>query len=189
MRTAYFRRFRMEIDLQKADLRESPLPQGYSFLPWDLADLERHALVKYESFRSDLDSAVFPCLGDLAGCQRLMHEIASQQSFLPGATWLLVFHGGVDEVPVGCGTIQGLAQGRRTGAIQNVGIVPAHRGLGLGRALLLRSLSGFRAARVRRVYLEVTADNSPAVNLYRSAGFRLMRTMYKSVELEEASAV
>jgi ribosomal protein S18 acetylase RimI-like enzyme len=53
----------------------------------------------------------------------------------------------------------------------------------------LRSLSGFRAARVRRVYLEVTADNSPAVNLYRSAGFRLMRTMYKSVELEEASAV
>jgi ribosomal protein S18 acetylase RimI-like enzyme len=32
------------------------------------------------------------------------------------------------------------------------------------------------------VYLEVTGDNVPAVELYRSIGFTLVRTMYKALE-------
>ena len=34
-----------------------------------------------------------------------------------------------------------------------------------------QKFTGFRAAGMRRVYLEVTADNAPAVELYRSLGF------------------
>ena len=45
---------------------------------------------------------------------------------------------------------------------------------------LSRTLHGFRAAGLRRVYLEVTAENTPAVELYRSVGFRVIRTMYKA---------
>jgi ribosomal protein S18 acetylase RimI-like enzyme len=56
--------------------------------------------------------------------------------------------------------------------------------MGLGRALVLKSLHGFRRAGMQRVYLEVTAENTPAVELYRSIGFRLKRTMFKSVEFE-----
>ncbi len=33
---------------------------------------------------------------------------------------------------------------------------------------------------MRRVYLEVTAENVAAVQLYRSVGFRIIRTMYKA---------
>jgi ribosomal protein S18 acetylase RimI-like enzyme len=68
------------------------------------------------------------------------------------------------------------------GAIQNIGIVPGHRGLGLGTALLLQSLHGFRASGAMQVYLEVTADNSRAVRLYQRLGFRKMKTLYKAVD-------
>lgn len=181
----YFRRFRMEIDFRETALLEPTLPPGYRFVPWEPTDLERHAFAKYHSFRSDLDSTVFSCLGQVAGCQRLMMEIASQKTFLPQATWLITHQPSPNAPVVDCGTIQGLAQNRVLGAIQNVGVVPEHRGLGLGRALLLKSLEGFRAARLKRVYLEVTAENTPAVELYKSSGFKLTRTMYKAVELEQ----
>jgi ribosomal protein S18 acetylase RimI-like enzyme len=45
--------------------------------------------------------------------------------------------------------------------------------------LVLQSLHGFRQSGMQRVTLEVTADNRPAVALYRSIGFRLTRTLYR----------
>lgn len=179
----------MEIDLETVSLSEPALPQGYHWLAWDPSSLTRHALVKYESFRSEVDARVFSCLGNMGGCQRLMQEIVNQKSFLPEATWLIVYQPDADSEPFDCGTIQGVVQSSGMGAVQNVGIVPHHRGLGLGKALVLKSLLGFQKARVRRVYLEVTAENLPAVNLYRSIGFHLARTMYKAVEVAEAHAV
>ena len=41
---------------------------------------------------------------------------------------------------------------------------------------------GFRAAGLRRVYLEVTAENSSAVRLYRDLGFRRAKVLYKAVD-------
>lgn len=180
----YFRRYRMEIDFLRARLPVATLPDGYEWVPWGLDVLDRHALAKYISFRSEVDSRVFPCLGDIAGCKRLMQEIVRQKSFLPGATWLVTHPRGDLAAPIDCGTIQGLIHSRNLGAIQNVGVAPEHRGMGLGRALVIRALHGFRAAGLRRVYLEVTAENAPAVELYRSLGFVHCRTMYKAVEME-----
>lgn len=179
---SYFRRFRMEIDLRKASLVEPELPSSYRWVPWDNSLLIRHAAVKHTSFRMELDSQVFPSLGDSTGCKRLMNEIVNQRSFLPEATWLITCEDPQNFGPEDCGTIQGVRQSRSLGAIQNVGVVPAHRGLGLGRALVLQSLRGFRQRGLRRVYLEVTASNQPAVALYRSLGFRLTRTLYKVVD-------
>jgi len=179
----YFRRFRMEINLPKASLPEPLVPDGYKFLGWHDGLVERHAAVKYQSFYREIDSRIFQCLSETDGCLRLMSEIAGQRSFLPAATWLLVNDSATDGV-VDCATIQGLAHSRVMGAIQNVGVISEHRGLGLGRALMLRSLAGFRRAGLKRVYLEVTADNRPAIELYRDLGFRLTRTMYKAVEPE-----
>lgn len=184
MSMSYFRRYRMEIDFAVTHPAAPELPEGYRWLQWDRALLDRHAQCKFESFRFEIDSRVFPCLGEIDGCRRLMGEIASQKAFLPDATWLVAFAPGDIATPVDCGTIQGIAHTRAMGAVQNVGVAPEHRGCGLGRALVLKSLQGFRAAGVRRVYLEVTADNCPAVELYKALGFRLTRTMYKAVESE-----
>lgn len=180
----YIRRFRMEIDLTEMQLRPARLPDGYRWLAWHQSLLTRHAAVKYYSFRDEIDSRVFPCLGDFSGCKRLMQEITRQDAFLADATWLITCDSvGWNDV-ADCGTIQGLAHSGFLGAVQNVGVSPQHRGVGLGRALVLQALHGFRSAGLERVYLEVTGDNQPAVELYRSIGFSLVRTMYKAIEPE-----
>jgi ribosomal protein S18 acetylase RimI-like enzyme len=68
------------------------------------------------------------------------------------------------------------------GAIQNVGVIASYRGMGLGEALVRRALAGFIQAGLRRAYLEVTAENSAAVRLYRNVGFRRCKTLYKAVD-------
>ena len=180
----YFKRFRMEIDLKRTPYELPVLPEAYQWVPWDPSLLERHANAKFESFRTEIDSRVFPCLGVYDGCRRLMQEISNRECFLPEATWLIAHTHPEGGPPVDCGTIQGLSQPGDIGAVQNVGVVPEHRRQGLGRALVLKALIGFREARMTRAYLEVTARNTMAVNLYRSIGFQLARTVYKAIEEE-----
>src|SRR5262249_44245292 len=89
MGLTYFKRFRMEIDLRGRNFSSTCLPAGFYFVPWNRPLLEAHAEAKFHSFREEIDSNVFPCLGDYAGCLHLMEEIAAKPGFLPGATWLV----------------------------------------------------------------------------------------------------
>lgn len=201
MAVTYYKRFRMEIDLGRTTLEVPMLPPGFVFVPWQAPLLERHAVAKFASFRGEVDSELFPSLGELSGCRDLMSEIVQRASFIPQATWLIGRDGRDDRKPSAppaypvdcrepagdCGTIQGVVQLGGWGAIQNVGVTPDCRGLGLGRSLVLRCLAGFREAKVPQVYLEVTARNTPAVALYRSVGFRLARTTYKAVDRPTAA--
>jgi GNAT superfamily N-acetyltransferase len=183
MDLAYFKRFRMEIKLAGRDLRPPTPPAHYYFLPWEESLLDAFARAKYRSFRNEMDANVFPCLSDFDGCRRLMLEIARKPGFLPDATWLAVYSpGGVR--PEYCGTVQGVRDKHGLGAIQNLGIAPEHRQIGLGTCLLLHSLAGFRQSGIQRVYLEVTAQNDDAIRLYRRVGFATIRTVYKAVEAE-----
>ncbi len=153
-----------------------PCRRRFAWVPWEESLIDQHAEVKFLSFRSEIDAYVFPCLGDRYGCQRLMREIRRKPGFLPQATWLIACPEGY------CGTVQGVMDRGPIGAIQNVGVVPAYRGLGLGRALVRKALEGFFQAGLRRAYLEVTAENSAAVQLYRAVGFRRAKTLYKAVD-------
>lgn len=177
----YFKRYRMEIDLTGRDLYLASVPSGYRLLGWESSLLEPHAQVKYLSFRDEIDANVFPCFNELEGCRRLMHEIAQKPGFLPETTWLAVYTGG--EQPEYCGTIQGIRDRTGMGAVQNVGILPRHRGRGLGTSLLFRALDGFRNAGINRIHLEVTADNKGAIRLYHRLGFNTVKTVFKAAEI------
>ena len=180
MSSTYFKRFRMEADL--AVQRSAPaLPPGYRFVSWNEAVIDVHARTKFRAFRDELDAIVFPCLGSLEGCRRLMREIRGKPGFLPAATWLIA-RGSSPESLQWCGTIQGVAERGGVGMIQNVGIVPGHRGLGLGRCLVERAVTGFRMHGLGRASLEVTVDNARAMRLYQQLGFRRTRTVYKAVD-------
>lgn len=177
MAVSYFKRFRMEIDLD-GDAAAEPLPHGFRWIAWDDDLIDLHSELKYLSFRSELDSLIFPCLGDREGCRRLMREIRRKPGFLPSATWAIA-------APEGCvATIQGVIDRGPIGSIQNVGVLPGYRGQGLGRALVRQALAGFTAAGLRRAYLEVTAENQAAVRLYRGIGFRRCRTLYKAIDYD-----
>jgi predicted GNAT family N-acyltransferase len=172
---AYFKRFKMEIDLYDA-APVPALPEGYSWVPWHDSLLALHAEVLCHSFHDEIDSIVFPSLGSRSGCQHLMTEISRKPGFLQGATWLLACRDGY------CGTVQGIRERTGLGAIQNLGVTPSHRGKGVGTALLLQALHGFQRAGLGRAFLEVTAQNDGAVQLYRRLGFRRRKTLYKPVE-------
>jgi ribosomal protein S18 acetylase RimI-like enzyme len=172
-RVRYFKRYKMEVDL--APLPPVELPPDYRWLPWHAALVDAHADVLHRSFCNELDSELFPSLGDRNGCACLLTEIARKSGFVPGATWLLV-----DPADVPCATVQGI-QDHGLGAIQNLGVIPCHRGRGLGQAVLLRALHGFRLAGPGRALLEVTAGNDTAIRLYRRLGFRNRKTIYKAV--------
>ena len=179
----FLKRFRMEIDFRQVILPRPQLPDGYRWDAWHSQILFDHALAKFQSFHAEMDSQIFPALRTLAGCRDLMKSIAEHDRFVPQSTWLIRRQSQDFCSDDPCGTIQGLIQDETLGAIQNVGISPRYRGKGLGRALLLQNLHGFRSVGLQRVYLDVSAENEPAVNLYRSVGFRHQQTSYREIVL------
>lgn len=170
----YHKRFRMELPLRALPPVE-PVA-GFSFVPWADELLPLHAEVKHLCFQGELDAAVFANLSGPSGCHLLMRAIRESAGFCPQATWLAV-------APEGCvGTVQGLLDDAGFGAVQNLGVMAGYRGRGLGEALLVRALHGFRAAGARRAVLEVTAENAVAVRLYRRLGFRSYITVYREAD-------
>jgi ribosomal protein S18 acetylase RimI-like enzyme len=187
----YFKRFRMEFDLQRfskpssSSLADCQVRAGYDLIAYSPELLGDHAIAKFNSFRTEMDANVFPCLGRREGCLRLMREITSRSNFVPEATWLCRFRDEVSGRLLPIGTIQGL-EVDGWGAIQNLGIAPEHRGKGLGSALLMNAAFGFRAAGLKKIHLEVTTDNTAAVRLYERLGFQKARVVYKAANVEGA---
>jgi GNAT superfamily N-acetyltransferase len=182
MAVNYFKRFRMEVDLQEVRPASLDLPAGYRAVAWRSSLIDAHAETKYRCFRWEIDANVFPCLGNSDGCRRLMGEIARRSGFLGEATWLIEHRQSRRQAQY-CGTIQGVADRDGMGSIQNVGVIPEHRGLGLGTNLVVCALEGFRKSGVKRVRLEVTAENTGAIRLYQRLGFQRVRTVYKAVDV------
>ncbi|NLU72393.1 ribosomal protein S18-alanine N-acetyltransferase [Streptomyces sp. HNM0575] len=90
----------------------------------------------------------------------------------PGATRRYL----VAEVPDGDGGrtlvgYGGLAAVGGTGDIQTIGVLPSHRGAGLGARLLGELLAAADEFGCHEVMLEVRVDNAPAQRLYERFGF------------------
>ncbi len=81
----------------------------------------------------------------------------------------------------------GLSAGEE-GEILNLGVAPAHRGKGVGRALAAGMLAALRERGAQTVYLEVRASNAVARRLYESLGFREVarRARYYRRPVEDA---
>jgi mycothiol synthase len=84
--------------------------------------------------------------------------------------WLLA---SVDGEVAGALTASG--RGER-GWVDEVGVLPGHRGRGIGKALLRRSFATFASRGVREVLLNVDAENpTGATALYEGAGMRIVK--------------
>lgn len=175
----------MDFDLTAHVPETRAIPEGYQLVPYSDELVHEHATAKYKSFRQELDANVFPCLGRRDGCLRLMREIVSRANFVRQATWLLRYWDPQIGRSQPIGTIQGL-QMEGWGAIQNIGVEPPHRGLGLGSLLVSRAANGFREVGLTHMHLEVTTDNVAAIRLYERLGFRRARVVYKAAAVAGA---
>lgn len=89
----------------------------------------------------------------------------------PRATVVVAWHP-VESAILGWGA--GLVRRHCTGAtgrVYAIAVAPSAQGLGLGWTMMEHLLAKFASHGVRRVYLEVRADNIPAIALYRKLGF------------------
>ena len=85
----------------------------------------------------------------------------------PDRDWLVAYDGGQI-----VGNIRAAVNREGLGVVDDIVLAREYRGRGLGRCLLARCLAAV-AGRAKRVYLDVVQSNTPAVRLYRSAGFRV----------------
>jgi len=63
------------------------------------------------------------------------------------------------------------------GGVYGLGVLPEYRGSGFGRALLLFAIKKLKEARAEEIMLQVAAENTNALNLYKSCGFEETSTM------------
>ncbi len=185
MAVVFFKRYRMQFDLRDVDFEDLSVPPHFEFLPWNQYLLSAHAEAKYRSFRKEIDANVFPCLGNADGCLRLMREISCRQGFVPESTWLATYLDPVTGRLENCATVQGIRESVDVGSIQNIGVVSGHRGNGIGSLIVRHSLQGFQSVGIKIVTLEVTAHNTGAIRLYERLGFRILRTVFKSVDIAD----
>ncbi len=183
MTLTYFKRYRMQIETESLSSPLPSVPEFIQILPWRDELVRSHAKVKFEAFRNEIDATVFPCLGQAEGCLKLMNDIRRRSNFVPEATLLATIRDDRNGANLPIGTIQGLRPNVVEGAIQNIGIIPEYRGRGIGRLLLQFAVNGFAQAGCKRVSLEVTTQNTAAIAMYASCGFRQVETVYKASDI------
>ncbi len=66
---------------------------------------------------------------------------------------------------------------RRYGRVITLDIVPEARRCGLGSRLMYACEEGLRSVGCSQVYLETAVDNEPALRLYRTLGYEVLRTL------------
>lgn len=176
----FVKRNQMVFDFTKTAVGPPQLPTGFWFVEWSDSLVKPHADVLHRSFRYDSDGAVFTTFRQYNHCQRLIEMLAESSHFLPAAT-LLIAYGNPDDIFEYVANIQGLKLADDVGAIQNVAVLPEYRRRGIGQAIVLGALQGFLRAGVKRVTLEATSDNLPAVNLYHRIGFSTFRVYFREI--------
>lgn len=127
-------------------------PAGTVVTTWSGPVAERFFEVYEASFR---DRPGFPGLE----AAEWIAENDADEEFRPG--WSLLA-----ELPPGAGFVTAAV-----GWIVQVGVMPAVRGRGLGRALITGALSRMAADGEREAWLNVNVDNPGAAQLYRRLGF------------------
>ena len=176
----FIKRNQMVFDFAKTTLAPPQLPPGFWFAEWSDSLIEPHADVLHRSFRNDFDGTVFTNFQQYNHCLRLIETLAHSPIFLPEAT-LLIVHGDSQNLFEYVAGIQGLKLSDDVGAIQNVAVLPEYRRRGIGKALVQRALQGFQNEGIKRVTLEATTDNFPAVNLYNRIGFTTFRVYFREI--------
>lgn len=68
--------------------------------------------------------------------------------------------------------------GRPCGQIEPLGVAAAHRGLGLGKAVLEACCERLKAAGANEIYVETDRQRDAALGVYGAAGFRLQQDVH-----------
>ncbi len=165
-------RLYLEIPVDAASrlaIRDTP---GVTITPWTEARQDDSVRLVAAAYRGHIDSDINDQYRSPAGARRFLSNIIQYPgcgTFFAPASYMALSERNL------CGISLASLVGERTGHITQICAAPAHRGQGIGYALLRRSLLAFAEHGCERVSLTVTAANQEAIRLYRQMGFSLRR--------------
>jgi mycothiol synthase len=140
-------------------IAEPELPEGWTVRPMDgEQELEK---------RLEIHHAVWPSSRMTTEAHRNLREA-------PGYTPSLDLVAAVPDGAFGAYCLCWHDAASRTGLFEPLGTSPAHRRLGLGRAVMMEGLRRLRALRTETALVTAFSENRAAAGLYESVGFRTL---------------
>lgn len=139
---------------------------------WSEQDYQPSAGVITAAYRNHVDSLINDQYRTLSGSLRFLNNIVRFPgcgTFDPEASFVAVNR----HVLVGailCSRVR-----YDTGHVTQICVLPEHRGLGLGKALLAATVQNLSQRKFSALSLTVTEANTPAVDLYARLGFEKKR--------------
>jgi ribosomal protein S18 acetylase RimI-like enzyme len=177
-------RLYLQVDLERFDWHHSlRLPVGYRLDPWSPRILDDAAQVLYQSYRGHTDAAINDQFRSPYRARTYLANLVEYPVcgvYFPAASYVVFEHRDAHYVGFVSSCVSALPDQRmteRVGHIAQIGVSPAHRSKGIGKALMLAALAGLADSGCQHATLTATADNAAALSLYRSLGFRQTATL------------
>jgi ribosomal protein S18 acetylase RimI-like enzyme len=142
--------------------------------PWANSDLAAAARVTARAYENQLDRKISVHYASLEGCQEFLGNVILR----PGCGNLLSdasFSAWNQATGEMAGYILTSMVSPKNGHIPQITVAPEAQGKGVGKALLHRTLGVLAHKQYLSVSLSVTAENQPAVALYRQNHFRVLK--------------
>jgi len=79
-------------------------------------------------------------------------------------------------IEMGLSSFQRLGIAKK-GHIISIAVLPEYRRQGIGHALVQEAMRAMLRSKAKECFLEVRMSNTPAVNLYKKMGFKILRTI------------
>lgn len=151
------------------------LPAELELRPWKDSDFGAAGRLIAAAYQGHLDSRINDQYQSVAGSLRFLHNIVRFPGcgiFDAAASRVLAYRDQRNESEL-AGIVLCSRVGEGTGHVTQICVAPAYRRHRLGTALLHACLQQLAASRYSALTLTVTEENSPAVDLYSSLGFRV----------------
>jgi ribosomal protein S18 acetylase RimI-like enzyme len=171
--SAYVRNF-MRIDLRRSALGEGRLRRAVYFEKWSDHYQDAAAQLIAGAYAGHVDSRINDQYRSAAGARRFLYNIVQYPgcgAFYRAASYA-AFEGVSGRL---CGVSLASIVAPECGHITQICVSPQVRGMGVGHALLRKSLTTLREMGCRVASLTVTAANEDAVELYKRVGFEIKR--------------
>jgi ribosomal protein S18 acetylase RimI-like enzyme len=159
---------RLFLETSRAKLPPRQLAPSVSVNPWSESYQEATGRLIAHAYEGHIDSRINDQYRSATGARRFLMNIVQYPgcgSFFAPASFVATDRGTL------CGVALASLVSSDVGHITQVCVAPSYQGTGLGYELMRRTLDGLAGHGCRAASLTVTAENEPALRLYRNMGF------------------
>ncbi len=149
-----------EMVWRQETLPAAALPEGFTVRPYRPGDAP---------VLTEVQNAAFD--GSWGFCPNTVEQIGYRAAMvhIPREGILFLCHG--EKTAGYCWTCLAPVEGAIRGVIGMIGLVPAYRGQGVSRCVLVAGMEFLRSLDVADIRLQVDGSNDPAIRLYTAVGF------------------